>query len=70
MGDLEEFGFNKNAACGNMCMPFNSESWEEYTAKARLFNDRMYMNIMNQVQLAQCHPYVQANVMPKVQYVW
>ena len=37
MGDLEEFGFNKNAACGNMCMPFNSESWEEYMAKAKLF---------------------------------
>ena len=48
MGDLEEFGFDKNAACGNMCMPFNSESWEEYMAKARLFTDRLFMNIMKQ----------------------
>ena len=69
MGDLEEFGYKKKGACGNLCLPFNSETWEEYQAKARLFNQRLSLLIQKQMEVAQCHPVVK-QMMPKVQYVW
>ena len=41
MGDLEDYGFDSRGACAGMCSPFIFESFEDYLAKAKLFNDRL-----------------------------